>query len=85
MNVDAIRLVSQIILRIAKASRALNGFGAAKVVVFSNIPEDNPFMAGAFLGSGEPECVINVGVSGPGVVKRAVPFQLILYPYKFLY
>jgi len=72
MNVDAIRLVSQIILRIAKATRAQNGFGAAKLVVFSNIPEDNPFMAGAFLGSGEPECVINVGVSGPGVVKRAV-------------
>jgi hypothetical protein len=72
MNVDAIQLVSQTILRIAKATKTQNGFGAAKLVVFSNIPEDNPFMAGAFLGSGEPECVINVGVSGPGVVKRAV-------------
>jgi len=72
MNVDAIRLVSQTLLRIAKATKAQKGFGAAKLVVFSNIPEDNPFMAGAFLGSGEPECVINVGVSGPGVVKRAV-------------
>lgn len=72
MNVDAIRLVSQTILKMAKATKAQNGFGAAKLVVFANIPEDNPFMAGAFLGAGEPECVINVGVSGPGVVKRAV-------------
>ena len=72
MNVDAILLVSRIILRIAKATRAQNGFGAAKLVVFANIPEDNPFMAGAFLGCGEADCVVNVGVSGPGVVKRAV-------------
>lgn len=72
MNVDAIRLVSLTILKMAKATKAQNGFGAAKLVVFANIPEDNPFMAGAFLGAGEPECVINVGVSGPGVVKRAV-------------
>jgi uncharacterized protein (UPF0210 family) len=71
MNVDAIRLVSRTILKIAKATQAKHGFGAAKLVVFANIPEDNPFMAGAFLGPGEPECVINVGVSGPGVVKRA--------------
>ncbi|OVE75446.1 PFL family protein, partial [bacterium E08(2017)] len=48
------------------------GFGAAKLVVFANIPEDSPFMAGAYSGMGEPECVINVGVSGPGVVARAV-------------
>jgi uncharacterized protein (UPF0210 family) len=47
-----------------------DGFGCAKLVVFANMPEDNPFMAGAYLGYGEPECVINVGVSGPGVVKK---------------
>lgn len=72
VNVNAIKLVGPTILRIAKATSHQNGFGAAKLVVFANIPEDNPFMAGAFLGSGEPECVINVGVSGPGVVKRAI-------------
>lgn len=72
MNVDAINLVSKAILDIAKATSANRGFGAAKLVVFANIPEDSPFMAGAYLGAGEPECVINVGVSGPGVVARAV-------------
>ncbi|RJP30461.1 MAG: PFL family protein [Candidatus Omnitrophota bacterium] len=72
MNVDAIRIVSDTILEIAQATKDKNGFGCAKLVVFTNIPEDNPFMAGAFLGAGEASCVINVGVSGPGVVKRAV-------------
>lgn len=72
MNVNAILLVGRTILDIAQATRGQNGFGAAKLVVFANIPEDNPFMAGAYLGAGEPECVINVGVSGPGVVKRAI-------------
>jgi uncharacterized protein (UPF0210 family) len=72
MNVDAIRLIGRQVLRVAEATRDQHGFGAAKLVVFANIPEDNPFMAGAFLGPGEPECVINVGVSGPGVVKRAI-------------
>ncbi len=72
MNVDAIRMLGRQILRLAEATRDQHGFGAAKLVVFANIPEDNPFMAGAFLGPGEPECVINVGVSGPGVVKRAI-------------
>lgn len=72
MNVDAIRMLGHTVRRIADATADQNGFGAAKLVVFANIPEDNPFMAGAFLGAGEPECVINVGVSGPGVVKRAV-------------
>jgi len=48
------------------------GLACAKLVVFANVPEDNPFMAGAFHGVGEPECVINVGVSGPGVVKSAL-------------
>lgn len=72
INVDAVRLVSDTILKIAEATRDQNGFGCAKLVVFANIPENNPFMAGAFLGSGEASSVINVGVSGPGVVKRAV-------------
>ncbi|MBI2438895.1 MAG: PFL family protein [Lentisphaerae bacterium] len=72
MNVDAILLVSETILKIAEATRQEHGFGCAKLVVFANAAEDNPFMAGAFLGPGEPDCVINVGVSGPGVVKRAI-------------
>ena len=72
MNVDAIQLAAKTILRIAEESADNLGFAAAKLVVFVNIPEDNPFMAGAYLGAGEPETVINVGVSGPGVVKRSV-------------
>ena len=72
INVDAVRLVARQILKMADVSKEQNGFAAAKFVAFANIPEDNPFMAGAFLGPGEPECVVNVGVSGPGVVKRAV-------------
>ena len=72
INVDAVRLVAQKIIETAEVSRHLRGFGCAKIVVFANMPEDNPFMAGAMLGPGEPECVINVGVSGPGVVKRAI-------------
>ncbi len=80
MNVDAIQLVGKTILQIAQATADNNGFGAAKLVVFANIPEDNPFMAGAYLGAGEPETVINVGVSGPGVVKRAVERMLEAFP-----
>lgn len=80
MNVDAIGLVSRTILKTAAEGAANRGFAAAKLVVFANIPEDNPFMAGAYLGAGEPECVINVGVSGPGVVKRAVERLLELHP-----
>jgi hypothetical protein len=72
LNVDAVRLVAARLLETAQATSAQRGFGAAKLVVFANQPEDNPFMAGALLGAGEPECVVNVGVSGPGVVKRAV-------------
>ncbi|EMK1149971.1 DUF711 family protein, partial [Listeria monocytogenes] len=59
------------------------GLGCAKLVVFANAVEDNPFMAGAFHGVGEADCVINVGVSGPGVVKRAIekvkgePFDIV--------
>jgi uncharacterized protein (UPF0210 family) len=80
MNVDAIRLAARQIIATAQATRAQRGFGAAKIVVFANMPEDNPFMAGAMLGAGEPECVINVGVSGPGVVKRAIDRLLARYP-----
>jgi uncharacterized protein len=72
INVDAVLMIARKIIETAAATRAARGFGCAKIVVFANIPEDNPFMAGAMLGPGEPECVINVGVSGPGVVKRAV-------------
>ncbi|MBO7299473.1 MAG: PFL family protein [Kiritimatiellae bacterium] len=72
INVDAVYLVAKQIVEVAQATKADNGFGAAKLVVFANQPEDNPFMAGALLGPGEPETVINVGVSGPGVVKRAL-------------
>ena len=72
INVDAVQLAGQTILDAAAATADNGGFGAAKIVVFANIPEDNPFMAGAYLGAGEAECVINVGVSGPGVVKRAI-------------
>ena len=61
-----------IITAASQASRLQHGFACAKLVVFANMPEDNPFMAGAVLGAGEPEAVIHVGVSGPGVVKHAV-------------
>jgi uncharacterized protein (UPF0210 family) len=72
INVDAILLVAERIRAIARGSRRTKGFGAAKLVVFANIPPNNPFMAGAYLGAGEPEVVLNIGVSGPGVVKRAI-------------
>ncbi len=80
LNVDAARLAAQRILDTAAATEAQQGFGCAKIVIFANIPEDNPFMAGALLGPGEPECVINVGVSGPGVIKRAIDRLLARHP-----
>jgi uncharacterized protein len=80
INADAVLLVGRTILEIARATASEKGFGCAKLVVFANMPEDNPFMAGAYLGSGEPECVIHVGVSGPGVVKRAVERLLKVQP-----
>ena len=70
LNMDAIALMGRIIKDIAKNTP--NAIGCAKFVVFANAVEDNPFMAGAFCGAGEPECAINVGVSGPGVVKAAL-------------
>ncbi len=72
INVDAINLVARQVLELARRTADHDGFGAAKLMVFANIPEDNPFMSGAYLGYGEPDCVVNIGVSGPGVVKRAV-------------
>lgn len=72
INMDAVRLMGQVIREAAEATSDNNCVGAAKLVVFCNAPEDNPFMAGAFHGAGEPDCVINVGVSGPGVVRSAL-------------
>ncbi|MBD5114843.1 MAG: PFL family protein [Ruminococcaceae bacterium] len=72
INMDAVKLMGQIIVDSAKATANDHCFGAAKIVVFCNAVEDNPFMAGAFHGVGEPDTVINVGVSGPGVVRAAL-------------
>ena len=72
INMDAVALMGTVIKRTANLTADRDGLGCAKLVVFANAVEDNPFMAGAFHGSGEPECVINVGVSGPGVVWRAL-------------
>ena len=72
INMDAVKLMGQIIKKTAHITRDNDGFGCAKLVVFCNAVEDNPFMAGAFHGVGEPECAINVGVSGPGVGYNAL-------------
>jgi len=72
INMDAVKLMGETIIKAAKATAHNHCFGAAKIVVFCNAVEDNPFMAGAFHGTGEPDCVINVGVSGPGAVRSAV-------------
>ena len=71
INMDAVKLMGQIIRETAAATSDRDGLGCAKLVVFCNAPEDNPFMAGAFHGVGEGETVLSVGVSGPGVVKAA--------------
>ncbi|RPJ01244.1 MAG: PFL family protein, partial [Deltaproteobacteria bacterium] len=70
INMDAVLLMGEVIKETSVRTADRDGFGCAKFVVFANMPEDNPFMAGAYLGYGEPETVINVGVSGPGVVKK---------------
>ena len=72
INMDAVRLMGKIIKQSAQLTAKDDGLGAAKLVVFCNAVEDNPFMAGAFHGVGEGETVINVGVSGPGVVHHAL-------------
>ena len=72
INMTAVGKMGEIIVECARATAERDGLGCAKLVVFCNAVEDNPFMAGAFHGIGEPECVINVGVSGPGAVLSAV-------------
>ena len=72
INMDAVREMGDVIVKAAALTADRDAIGCAKLVVFANVPQDNPFMAGAFHGVGEPETVINVGVSGPGVVKRAL-------------
>ena len=72
INMNAVRDLGEIIKQTAELTKDAKGFGCAKLVVFANAVEDNPFMAGAFHGVGEAEKIINVGVSGPGVVKRAL-------------
>ena len=72
INMDAVKLMGQIIRKTAAATADRDCIGCAKLVALCNAPEDNPFMAGAFHGVGEPDCVINVGVSGPGVVRAAL-------------
>ena len=72
INMDAIAMMGATIKRAAYLTRDNNSIGCAKLVVFANVPEDNPFMAGAFCGIGEPDTAINVGVSGPGVVASAI-------------
>lgn len=72
INMDAVRLMGQTIVKNAELTKDRDCIGCAKLVVFCNAPEDNPFMAGAFHGPGEPDCVINVGVSGPGAVRSAI-------------
>ncbi len=72
LNMDAVAMMGRIVRRTAEITADRDCIGAAKLVVFCNAPEDNPFMAGAFHGPGEPDCVINVGVSGPGVVSAAI-------------
>lgn len=72
INMDAVKLMGEIVLDTAEASKEQDSLGCAKLVVFCNAPDDNPFMAGAFHGVTEADCIINVGVSGPGVVKTAL-------------
>ena len=72
INMDAVKMLGKTIIDTANATSDTNGFGAAKLVIFCNQPGDNPFMAGAIHGLGEAEAVINTGVSGPGVIARAL-------------
>ena len=72
INMDAVALMGRVIREAAEKTADRDCIGCAKLVVFCNAPEDNPFMAGAFHGVGEPDCVIHVGVSGPGVVRAAL-------------
>jgi uncharacterized protein (UPF0210 family) len=80
INMDAIHQMGHVLLKTAQATADRQGFGCAKLVIFANIPEDNPFMAGAYMGAGEPEATVNIGVSGPGVVSNALKRRLALEP-----
>jgi uncharacterized protein (UPF0210 family) len=80
INVDAVYLMGRTIKSLAEQTADADGIGCAKLCVFANIPQDIPFMAGAYLGIGEPDAVINVGVSGPGVVKKAIERALVSNP-----
>jgi uncharacterized protein (UPF0210 family) len=72
INMDAIATMGRTLRDIAEATAEARGFGCAKLCIFANMPEDNPFMAGAYVGAGEPEATVNIGVSGPGVVSSAL-------------
>ena len=72
INMDAVKLMGEIVLKTAEATKERDSLGCAKLVVFCNAPDDNPFMAGAFHGVTEADAIINVGVSGPGVVRTAL-------------
>ena len=72
INMQAVLKMSEVIKKTAELTADKDGIGAAKLVCFCNAPSDNPFMAGAYCGFGEPECALNIGVSGPGVVRAAI-------------
>jgi uncharacterized protein len=76
LNVDAIVRIARAIVAMAERTADAGGFAAAKLVVFMNQPDDNPFMAGAIHGVGQPDAVVNIGVSGPGVIARAIERRL---------
>jgi len=80
INMDAVLIMGTTVKQAALQTAARDGIAAAKLCVFANIPSDIPFMAGAYLGIGEPDAVINVGVSGPGVVKKAIERSLAEHP-----
>jgi uncharacterized protein (UPF0210 family) len=80
INMDAVLMMGGVIKEAARKTADRDGIAAAKLCVFANIPQDIPFMAGAYLGIGEPDAVINVGVSGPGVVKKAIDRALAANP-----
>ena len=72
INMDAVALLGQIVKKTAYATKDIESIGCAKLVIFCNAPDDNPFMAGAFHGISESDAIINVGVSGPGVMHKAI-------------
>jgi uncharacterized protein (UPF0210 family) len=72
INMDAVKLMGEVIKETAERTASEDGIGCAKLVVFANVPEDNPFVAGAFHGVSEPDIVLNVGISGPGVIMKTV-------------